>query len=88
MNRPQAMKATHNNDLRVSHPQEVVGLLGPRYPRVEERAARLHEALQEIFIREHAVSWIGLEQGKAACPPLVRVGPARDPVGIARIASR
>ncbi|MCX5659007.1 MAG: hypothetical protein NTW19_04705 [Planctomycetota bacterium] len=45
-----------NNDLRVSHPQEVADLLGPRYPRGAERAARLREALQEVFVREHAVS--------------------------------
>lgn len=45
-----------NNDLRVSHPHEVVELLGPRYPLAEERAARLHESLQEIFVRQHSVS--------------------------------
>ncbi len=44
-----------NNDLRVSHPHEIVAILGERYPRAEERAARLHEALQEIYLREHAI---------------------------------
>lgn len=45
-----------HNDLRVSHPHEIVGLLGASYPRAEERAARLHESLQEIYNREHGVS--------------------------------
>lgn len=45
-----------SNDLRVSHPHEIVALIGERYPQAEERAARMHEALQEIFIREHAVA--------------------------------
>jgi endonuclease III len=45
-----------NNDLRVSHPHEIVALIGERYPQAEERAARLHEALHEVFVREHAVA--------------------------------
>lgn len=44
-----------NNDLRVSHTHELVQLMGEGYPRADERAARLREALQEIFIREHGV---------------------------------
>ena len=44
------------NDLRVSHPHEVVALLGPRYLQVEERTQRLLEALQEIFQREQTVT--------------------------------
>lgn len=54
-----------NNDLRVSHPHEIVNLIGSEYPRSEERAARLHEALQEIFNREHTVALEHLSsQGK------------------------
>lgn len=45
-----------NNDLRVSHTHEVVELLGVKYPKAEERAARLHESMQEIYVRQHAVS--------------------------------
>ncbi|MCE9591053.1 MAG: hypothetical protein K8S99_11055 [Planctomycetes bacterium] len=44
-----------NNDLRVSHGHELVALMGENYPRAEERAARLREALQEVFVREHGV---------------------------------
>jgi endonuclease III len=44
------------NDLRVSHPDEVVVLLGERYPNAVERAGRLHDVLQEVFVRAHAMS--------------------------------
>jgi endonuclease III len=54
-----------NNDLRVSHPHEIVNLIGEDYPRAQERAARMLEALQEIFVREHVVSLDGvMSQGK------------------------
>jgi endonuclease III len=54
-----------NNDLRVSHPHEIVNIIGEDYPRAHERAARMLEALQEIFVREHVVSIDGiLAQGK------------------------
>lgn len=51
-----------NNDLRVSHPHELVELIGVNYPRAEERAARMREVLQEIFIREHGVGLEGLAE--------------------------
>lgn len=44
------------NELRVSRPPELVGLMGKGYPRVEERAQRLRAALNELFVREYAVS--------------------------------
>jgi len=50
-----------NNDLRVCHPHEIVEMIGRDYPQVEERAARLREILQEIFLREHATSLQSLE---------------------------
>lgn len=48
-----------NNELRVSHNHEIVAMIGPAYPRCEERVARLREAMQEIYVREHAVSLDG-----------------------------
>ncbi len=48
------------NDLRVSHGNEVIDLLGPRYPLVEERSARLRDALQEVYQREHEMSFKSL----------------------------
>jgi endonuclease III len=45
-----------HNDLRVSHSREVAAIIGQRYKRVEERTARLREALNEIYVREHAVT--------------------------------
>jgi len=45
-----------NNDLRVSYVDEVVALIGPRYPQAFERAARLRDAMNVIYEREHATS--------------------------------
>ena len=45
-----------NNDLRVSLPQELVALIGPKYPQAAERMSRLRDVLNEIYTREHAVS--------------------------------
>lgn len=44
------------NDLRVSLPLELVGMMGARYPRAAERAQRLRATLNDIYRREHAVS--------------------------------
>lgn len=44
------------NELRVSHEHEVIAVLGENYPLVEERAARMREALNEVYLREHAVT--------------------------------
>jgi endonuclease-3 len=52
------------NDIRVSLPGELVDAIGPRYPRVEERVARLRDALQSIYLREHGMHLKSLE-GKA-----------------------
>ncbi len=43
------------NDLRVSHPTELIALIGERYPNVEERVLRLLETLHEVYVREYAV---------------------------------
>ena len=45
-----------NNDLRVSYDREIVSLIGEDYPWAEERVARMREALNDIFRREHAVT--------------------------------
>lgn len=44
------------NDFRVSLVNEVVDLIGPRYPRVQERAIRVRAAINDLFRREHSVS--------------------------------
>lgn len=56
-----ALKRVHSgvvdfNELRVCKAPEIVGMLGKQYPRVEERAQRLRAALNEIYLREFAVS--------------------------------
>lgn len=44
------------NDLRVSDTTELIGWLGDRYSRADERAMRLREVLHAIYRREHAVT--------------------------------
>ncbi len=44
------------NELRVCLADEIVGIIGPRYPRAAERAALLKKGLHSVFLREHAVS--------------------------------
>lgn len=44
------------NELRVCLPYELAEVLGPRYPRVDERTERLHAVLNDVYAREHAVS--------------------------------
>lgn len=41
------------NELRVSLNHEIVDMIGVRYPQAEERAIRLREAMNEVFLREH-----------------------------------
>ncbi len=44
------------NELRATRPEDIAGWLGKQYPRAEERARRLKASLNEIFIREFAVT--------------------------------
>ncbi|MBX3363801.1 MAG: hypothetical protein KF866_03465 [Phycisphaeraceae bacterium] len=44
------------NELRVCVPEELVRLLGPRYPKGEERAERLLASLQDVYTREHEIA--------------------------------
>lgn len=50
------------NELRVSLVEEIVAVIGPRYPRAEERAKRLKEALHSLFLREHAIGFDHLKE--------------------------
>ncbi|MFP4145616.1 MAG: hypothetical protein ACLFV3_10780 [Phycisphaeraceae bacterium] len=43
------------NELRISFDHELVELIGEDYPRADERVARMREALNEVYIREHRV---------------------------------
>lgn len=44
------------NDLRVCLPDELVAILGERYPRAGERALAIRSALSALFALEHALS--------------------------------
>jgi endonuclease III len=48
--------ASDLNELRVLYHEELVALLGPRYPLVDERAARLKMVLNDVYNRHHAVT--------------------------------
>ena len=43
------------NDLRVSHPHELVELIGEDYPDAGARVIRMREALHEVYLREHDI---------------------------------
>lgn len=44
------------NELRVCMPDDVVGILGEKYPLGHERALRLRSSLNDVFHRTHALS--------------------------------
>ncbi|MEX0654001.1 MAG: hypothetical protein WD534_16670 [Phycisphaeraceae bacterium] len=43
------------NELRVSLEAEIVEMIGPTYPLVHERVARLREAMYEVYVREYSM---------------------------------
>lgn len=43
------------NDLRVSHPHELVEIIGDDYPDAGNRMIRLRESLHEVYKREHDI---------------------------------
>ncbi|MEO1236132.1 MAG: hypothetical protein AAFX76_05020 [Planctomycetota bacterium] len=43
------------NDLRVSHPHELVEVLGEDYPDAAERVIRMRESLNAMYLREHDI---------------------------------
>ena len=51
-----------NNDLRISHTYQIIELIGPNYPRVDERVARMKDALQEIYVREHGINPVSVAE--------------------------
>lgn len=44
------------NDLRVCMPQEILEIIGPRYPRGLDRCQRIRAVLRDVYCREHAVN--------------------------------
>jgi hypothetical protein len=51
------------NELRVCLPHELVAAIGPRYPRALERCQRLKAVLNDLYRREHAVTFERLSSG-------------------------
>lgn len=56
-----ASQVVDYNEMRVCFTEELAAMLGPRYPRVEERCARLRCALNDLFKREHGLSLAHLQ---------------------------
>lgn len=52
---------TDANELRVCLPSELISIIGPRYPRAEERCLRLRATLNAIFESEHRTALPELE---------------------------
>jgi endonuclease III len=49
------------NELRVSHLEEIVEVVGADYPLIEERVPRMRDALNEVFRREHGIDMASVE---------------------------
>ncbi|MEM0913926.1 MAG: hypothetical protein AAGK09_04875 [Planctomycetota bacterium] len=49
------------NELRVSHPAEIIEVVGEDYPMIHERVPRMRDALNEVFRREHGIDMASLE---------------------------
>lgn len=68
------------NDLRVSHPHELVALVGEDYPNATTRMIRLRESLHEVYAREHdiqmhSVSGKGKKEQRAYLDSLPGIAP-------------
>ncbi len=44
------------NELRICLPDEVLAIIGTKYPKGQERCERLHAALNAVYNREHALN--------------------------------
>ncbi|QDU71218.1 hypothetical protein [Mucisphaera calidilacus] len=74
------------NDLRVSSEAQIVELIGDHYPCVAERTARIKEALNELFRREHAVAMTSVESaGKKEQRQYLETLPGVPPFVISRV---
>ncbi|MEM1185118.1 MAG: hypothetical protein AAGI53_08945 [Planctomycetota bacterium] len=55
-----AESVVDENELRVCFADDITDLLGPRYPRLEERAERLLRVLNAVYAEEHGMTLEGL----------------------------
>jgi len=49
-----------NNELRVSHTDEIITVIGEKYPRAHWRVEHMREALNNVFNREHDIKMKGV----------------------------
>lgn len=68
------------NELRVATELEVIEIIGPRYPQIEQRALMLREILNMIFEKEHTLSFervktLGKKEARAFIKELPEMTP-------------
>ncbi len=74
------------NDLRVTMEHEFIDLLGARYPRIENRSARLRAVLRDIYLREHRMSLDSLrDTGKREVRKYIETLKGIPPFAAARV---
>ena len=77
------------NDLRVFLPNEIVTLIGARYPLALERAQRMKTSLHSIYLGQHAVSLDHLaDAGKRDAKALIEALEGIPPYVSARVLQR
>jgi hypothetical protein len=75
------------HELRVSHPHEIVAVIGEDYPDAYERAIRLREAMNAIYAREHDVTLKTVStKGKREQRSYLDTLPATPPYAAANVA--
>ncbi|MEM1099678.1 MAG: hypothetical protein AAGH92_12930 [Planctomycetota bacterium] len=75
------------HELRVSHPHEIVEVIGEDYPDAYERAIRLREALGAVYAREHDVTLKSVvTKGKREQRSYLDTLPATPPYAAASVA--
>ncbi|MEM9019612.1 MAG: hypothetical protein AAGC44_03530 [Planctomycetota bacterium] len=75
------------NELRVSHPHEIVAMIGVRYPNADARVRRMLESMMEVFAREHDFRMTSVKsKGKREQREYLDSLPAIPPFVAARVA--
>lgn len=75
------------NELRVSHPHEIVAMIGVRYPDADARVRRMLESMMEVFAREHDFRMTSVKsKGKREQREYLDSLPAIPPYVAARVA--
>ncbi len=68
------------NELRVATELEVIEIISPKYPQIEQRALMFHATLNQIFEKEHTLSFeriktLGKKEARAMIKELPEMSP-------------